>query len=210
MKSSKKAVKRRNNSERPQNRHLRPWKKGDPNIPKSPGRPRSAWHEFEQYAMEHPDKVKDYFLDPVVGNRRFQRLMDAGMQRRPIGTLRLLWLIGKFDESEPEQQDQRGVNQSIECRSPEENLALELARARAQPGERVESSDGGLVMELARTFAQDSAGFRKIENLRVSAPTMAWLLKLRQEHQERDQEQERQEKENRERLAAQKSTWRAA
>ena len=85
------------------------------------------------------------------------------------------------------------MNQSIQCRSPEENLALELARARAQPGEQVESADD-LAKELARVLAQDSAGFRKIENLRVSAPTMAWLLKLRKEDQEREQEQERQEK----------------
>lgn len=75
------------------------------------------------------------------------------------------------------------VNQTIECRSPEENLALELAHARAQPGERVESADD-LATELARTFAQDSRGIRKIETLPVSAPTMAYLLKLRQEYQE--------------------------
>jgi hypothetical protein len=90
------------------------------------------------------------------------------------------------------------VNQSIQCRSPEENLALELARARAQPGERVDSADD-LGHELARVLAQDSAGFRKIENLRVSAPTMTWLLKLRQEDQERDRQ------ENETRLAAQKA-----
>lgn len=101
------------------------------------------------------------------------------------------------------------VNQSIQCRSPEENLALELARARH--GEHVDTADD-LAIEVARTLAQDGYGGRRIEDQPLSAPTMAWILKLRQECQEREQkeEQERQEKENQERLAAQKSTWRAA
>jgi hypothetical protein len=96
--SRKKAVKHRKNRDRPQNRHLRPWKKGDPNIPKSPGRPRSAWREFAQYVMEHPDSVDDYFSHPVTGKKRFHRLFDAALQRSPISCLDLLWRIGKFED----------------------------------------------------------------------------------------------------------------
>lgn len=92
------------------------------------------------------------------------------------------------------------VNQSIQCRSPEQNLALELARARARPGEHVESADD-LALELARTLAQDGYGGRRIEDQPLSAPTMAWVLKLRQEHQEREQARQ----ENETRLAAQKT-----
>jgi len=91
MKSSKKAVKRRNNSERPQNRHLRPWKKGDPNIPKSPGRPRSVWHEFARYVMEHPDSVDDYFAHPVFGKKRIRRLYDVMLERHTVQLCYLLW-----------------------------------------------------------------------------------------------------------------------
>ena len=87
------------------------------------------------------------------------------------------------------------VNQTIQCRTPEQNLALELARARARPGERVDSADD-LAIELARMLAQDGYGGRRIENQPLSAPTMAWVLKLRQEHQEREksEEQERSKK----------------
>jgi hypothetical protein len=134
--------------------------------------------------MEHPDSVDDYFRHPVFGKKRLHHLFNAMIERSPISAFRL-FVSCEENGSEPEQQDQQGVNPPIECRSPEENLALELARARAQPGERVDSADD-LGHELARVLAQDNAGFRKIENLRVSAPTMAWLLKLRQEHQERD------------------------
>lgn len=47
--------------------------------------------------MEHPDSVEDYFAHPVFGKKRFHRLLDAGIQRNPMGFLRLLWLIGKFE-----------------------------------------------------------------------------------------------------------------
>jgi hypothetical protein len=93
MKSSKKAVRSRSKRDRPQNRHLRPWKKGDPNIPKSPGRPRSVWPEFEEFITEHPGMVDDYFAHPVFGKRRFHRLLDAAMQRRPVRLLDWLWKL---------------------------------------------------------------------------------------------------------------------
>ena len=101
------------------------------------------------------------------------------------------------------------VNQSIQCRSPEENLAIELARARARPGEPVDSADD-LATELARTLAQDGYGGRRIEDQPLSAPTMAWVLKLRQEAQEQEKEREKELKqevqkcENQARLAAQR------
>jgi hypothetical protein len=88
MKSSNKAANHRNNSERsqnrPQNRHLRPWKKGDPNIPKSPGRPRSVWHEFGRYVMEHPDSLDDYFGHPGFGKKRIHRLLDVMIERHTV------------------------------------------------------------------------------------------------------------------------------
>ena len=93
MKSCKKAVRRRNNSERPQNRHLRPWKKGDPNIPKSPGRPRTRWmwDEIGRYIMEHPDSLDDYFGHPVLRKKRLQRLFDAMLERNPALLCHCIW-----------------------------------------------------------------------------------------------------------------------
>jgi hypothetical protein len=79
-------VKRRKNSERPQNRNLRPWKKGAPDIPKSPGRPRTRdlLHEIERYVMEHPDSLDDYFGQPIAGKKRLHRLYDVMLERHTV------------------------------------------------------------------------------------------------------------------------------
>lgn len=85
MKSCKKAVRRRNNRERPQNRHLRPWKKGDPNIPKSPGRPRTVglFAELGAYLVAHEDTINEYLNQRIGGKKRIHRLFDLVMKRRP-------------------------------------------------------------------------------------------------------------------------------
>lgn len=139
--------------------------------------------------MEHPDSLDEYFRQPVAGKKRIHRLLDLMVERHTVQFFRFMY--GEPDEMPVEAQDD---DHDAEI----DELALELARARALPGERVESADD-LATELARVLAQDSSGFRKIESLRVSAPTMAWLLKLRQEHQER------RNKEDQERLAAQRT-----
>lgn len=84
---------RRRSKDRPQNRHLRPFKKGDPNIPKSPGRPRTLalLHEVANYVWEHPGMLDEYFGDPVAGKKRLQRLIDLLIERHPFQFLRLCW-----------------------------------------------------------------------------------------------------------------------
>lgn len=91
------------------------------------------------------------------------------------------------------------VTQTVGCQSPEGIMALEIARAIACPGERVETCDS-LDKEAARAVARDMCAGIKIENLRVSANTMAFLLQVRQSMEEHD----RQLNENQERLAPQK------
>jgi hypothetical protein len=92
MKSSKKAVRHRKKVDRPQNRHLRPWKKGDPNIPKSPGRPRTRelLHEIGCYIKEHPDKLDEYFSGRI-GKARLHHLIDQLMHRAPVFLTRMAW-----------------------------------------------------------------------------------------------------------------------
>lgn len=87
-KSSHKAV-------RPQNRHLRPWRKGDPNIPKSPGRPRTAkmFAELGDYLNGHEDALHDYLCQRVVGKMRLHRIFDVLIKRQPA--LIFYWLFGK-------------------------------------------------------------------------------------------------------------------
>lgn len=88
-------MKHRNNRDRPQNRHLRPWKKGDPDIPKSPGRPRTRdlLREIGHYVREHPDSLDDYFGDPVAGKKRLHRLYDVMLERHTVQLC--YWLFGK-------------------------------------------------------------------------------------------------------------------
>jgi hypothetical protein len=88
MKSSQKAV-------RPQNRHLRPWKKGDANIPKSPGRPRTAklLAELNYYLIEHDETLNEYLRQRTKGKKRLHRILDALMKRQPA--LLLIWAFGK-------------------------------------------------------------------------------------------------------------------
>lgn len=94
-KSCHKAVRRRNNSERPQNRHLRPWKKGDPNIPKSPGRPRTAgfFAELGDYVNGHEDVLHEYLCQRVAGRMRLHRIFDVLIKRQPAQIF--YWIFGK-------------------------------------------------------------------------------------------------------------------
>ena len=86
-------MKRRKNRTRPQSRHLRPWKKGDENIPKSPGRPRTRdlLAQIGRYIMEHPDSLEDYFGQPVAGKKRIHRLMDIMLERHTVQLCYLIW-----------------------------------------------------------------------------------------------------------------------
>lgn len=86
MKSCKKAVRHRKKADRPQNRHLRPWKKGAPNIPKSPGRPRTRdlLRVIERYISDHPDDLEDYFRQPRAGKKRIHRLLDVMLERHTV------------------------------------------------------------------------------------------------------------------------------
>jgi len=92
------------------------------------------------------------------------------------------------------------VTQTVGSHSPDDIMALEIARAIACPGERVETCDS-LDKEAARAVARDMCAGIKIENLRVSADTMAFLLRVRQSMEKSD----RQENENQEGLTAQRT-----
>ena len=175
-------------TERPQNKNLRPFKKGDPNIPKSPGRPRSRWfwHEIECYIMEHPDSLDDYFGQPVLGIKRLRQLYDAMIDRNPALFCRFMEAAIKA-EVEPEHLRRRAL---IRWRSPEDILAIEIARARARPGECIDSHPD-LDKEIARALVQDEAGTSSIDKLPESR-AKTFLLRVRQRSQER--KQERQEK----------------
>lgn len=101
-------MKRRINSERPQNRHLRPWKKGDPNIPKSPGRPRTRdlLYGIGRYVKEHPESLDDYFRQPVAGKIRLHRLYDVMVERHTA--MLCYWLFGKpptYEQARREEQE---------------------------------------------------------------------------------------------------------
>ena len=86
-------MKHRKNRDRPQNRHLRPWKKGDPNIPKSPGRPRTRdlLREIGCYLMEHPESLEDYFGQRIAGKKRIHRLLDIMSKRHTVQLCCMLW-----------------------------------------------------------------------------------------------------------------------
>ena len=172
-------------TERPQNNNLRPFKKGDPNIPKSPGRPRSRWfwHEIECYIMEHPDSLDDYFGEPVLGIKRLRQLYDAMIDRNPALFCRFMEAAIKA-ESEPEQFRRR----AIRWRSPEEILAIEIARARARPGQCIDPHPN-LSIEIARALVQDRDG-TSIDKLPESR-AKTFLLGARQRAQERDRQENR-------------------
>jgi hypothetical protein len=93
MKSCVKAVRRRKKGDRPQNRHLRPWKKGQ--APKSPGRPRTRelLAQIVLYLRDHPEDLEDYFKQPIAGKKRIHRLVESMMERH-IATL-FYCLFGK-------------------------------------------------------------------------------------------------------------------
>ena len=172
--------------ERPQNRHLRPWKKGDPNIPISPGRPRKRelLHEIGNYIIEHPDSLDDYFGEPVLGKKRLRQLYDAMIDRNPALFCRFMEAAIKA-EVEPEHLRRRAL---IRWRSPEEILAIEIARARARPGECIDPHPD-LHIEIARALVQDEAGTSSIDKLPESR-AKTFLLRVRQRSQEREQERQ--------------------
>jgi hypothetical protein len=91
VKRCKKAVNHRKNSERPQNRNLRPWKKGQ--APKSPGRPRTAHilAELEHFLYEHPDLLDAYLTERVAGKMRAFRIMDKLMEKNITAFCYLIW-----------------------------------------------------------------------------------------------------------------------
>jgi hypothetical protein len=179
VKGCKKAVRRRNKKDRPQNRHLRPFKKGDPNIPKSPGRPRTPdmLHEIECWLAGHPSCLEEYFSEPVTGKKRLNRLIELMMQRCPVRFANLIF--GEPGEMPIEDQDE-----GSKCQSPEEIMALEIAHALTRPGESVDFS-GRLDIEVAKVIEREGRGFVSIETLPVSAKTKAFLLRTRQLWQER-------------------------
>jgi len=72
---------------------LRPWKKGDPTIPKSPGRPqtRDLLREIGCYLMEHPESLEDYFGQHIAGKKRIHRLLDIMSKRHTVQLCYMLW-----------------------------------------------------------------------------------------------------------------------
>ena len=82
--------------------------------------------------MEHPDSLDEYFRQPVAGKKRIHRLLDLMVERHTVQFFRFMY--GEPDEMPVEAQDD---DHDAEI----DELALELARARALPGERVESAD---------------------------------------------------------------------
>jgi hypothetical protein len=86
VKNGCKAVKKLSNrelTERPQNRHLKPWKPG--RAPKSPGRPKTKGllRELVFYLKQDPDMFDEYLNERIGGRRRLFRILDVLYERHP-------------------------------------------------------------------------------------------------------------------------------